>query len=215
MGKANENMEWEVHIKEESLKDAEEAAEYEEDEKASVDGIYDYEISLVRKGNEHRHVSWGWDDASGGISDKIILFSRGYNNLGMTDDEVVPPDRWEWGIKTAQAFCDALNKREGVNRVPMGGKRCPECAAYNWNEQKCWHCSHEFKIHVVDGITGTQKIAMEGLLTMTNGHLSGVDYEQAFIGTFGTKKTVQEVNDLNYEDAEKMSTYLSALKREV
>ena len=103
-------MEWEVFVQKELLSEtAYDSEDFEE--MGGKDGIHTYEISLIRKGNEHGHESYGWDSAAGDKDDKIVLFDEDHNNLGETGYETVPKKQWEWALKTAQQFCDVLNKQ--------------------------------------------------------------------------------------------------------
>ena len=60
-----------------------------------------YEISVIRKDNEHGHASWGW-----GGEDKIILFSDslGGNHLDYSTESEA------FAKKVAHKLCDALNE---------------------------------------------------------------------------------------------------------
>jgi len=114
----SKDMKWEVDIKTVHLSSRYKEGKFEE--LNIEDGIYEYEISVLRKGNVHGHRSWGWDNVSGSINDKIVLFqcnhSHGYNELGRTeDDTVVTKERWEWAKIVAQQFCDGLNELEKVS----------------------------------------------------------------------------------------------------
>ena len=65
-----------------------------------------YEISVVRKDNEHGRLSWGW----GGL-DKIILFGAalGKNHLGSMTQENI-----DFALWVASHLCAILNERGEV-----------------------------------------------------------------------------------------------------
>lgn len=118
-----DDMTWEVQTNTEMLSDVIEDITMGEEkiitmgeEKATdegfEEGIYGYEIYLIRKGNKHGKDSWGWDSAEGDINDKITLFSDEHNSLGHEGRyDTVPKRRWIWALNTAQMFCDVLNKQ--------------------------------------------------------------------------------------------------------
>jgi len=111
---------WEVHIdgdfidhetlfheavdkKEKELKRDLEEDEYEALLKEHEYGDNGYEVSVIKKDNEHGHNSWGW-----GGCDKIILFGTG---LGQNDLDYSPESE-AFAKKVAELLCDALNKEE-------------------------------------------------------------------------------------------------------
>lgn len=72
------------------------------------DGIHDYEISAIRKNNEHGHNSWGYGNAD----NKIILFSEDSNSLNTDENDVVSEETFNSAKDMTQEFCNMLNSRE-------------------------------------------------------------------------------------------------------
>lgn len=67
------------------------------------------EVSIIREGFKHGHVSWGWD----GPDWKIILAKDG------TDWSPISDEKWQRWHEMAETMAQALNDRETVYREKL------------------------------------------------------------------------------------------------